>query len=122
MRLRIQERRGDDAWFEDVRRDLASFPGILRVQANPVTGSLLVRGRDLALRQIPEVAGDRGWFAVDAPRARRGEARQALRGLATVFMMLAVIQAARGQIMVPALSLAWYAMEILRWEELSEGR
>lgn len=121
VRLRVAERKGDDEWFGETRRAIAGFPGIVRVIGNPATGSFLLRGKDLALRRIPEVAEERGWFAVASPGSR-GPAGNALASLAPIFLGLAVIQAARGQIMVPAISLAWYALEIVRWEELRADR
>jgi hypothetical protein len=122
LRLRVPERRGDDVWFADTRRALAGFPGVLRVAANSDTGSFLIRGKDLALRRIPEIAEDRGWFMLSDSHRHRKPASDALAGLAPVFFGLAVLQAARGQIMVPALSLLWYALEIIRWEELRGDR
>lgn len=122
LRLRVPERRGDEAWFADTRKALAGFPGVLRVTANPGTGSFLIRGKDLALRRIPEIAEDRGWFTLAEPQRHEKPASDALAGLAPVFFGLAVLQAARGQIMVPALSLLWYALEIIRWEELRGER
>jgi hypothetical protein len=118
IRLRIPERKGDDDWFADTRRAINQFPGIVRVIGNSATGSFLIRGKDLAVRQIPEVGEERGWFAVRDPARSGGAAADALASLAPVFLGLAVIQAVRGQIMVPAISLAWYALEIVRWEEL----
>jgi hypothetical protein len=122
LRLRVPERRGDAPWFAATRKALAGFPGVLRVTANPDTGSFLIRGKDLALRRIPEIAEDRGWFALSGPDRSRRPAGDALAGLAPVFFGLAALQAARGQIMVPALSLLWYALEIVRWEELRGDR
>ena len=122
LRLRVAERRGDGPWFATTRKSLAAFPGVSRVTANPDTGTFLVRGKDLALRRIPEIAEDRGWFALAGPAAPRLPAGDALAGLAPVFFGLAVLQAARGQIMVPALSLLWYALEIVRWEEIRGDR
>jgi len=122
VRVRVAERKGDDEWFGETRRAIAGFPGIARVSANPATGSFLVRGKDLALRRIPEIAEKRGWFSMTLPGRSGVAGTDALASLAPVFLGLAVIQAVRGQIMVPALSLAWYALEIVRWEELRADR
>jgi hypothetical protein len=110
-RIRIPEMRGDAEWFEGVRRGLAAYPGITRVKANPAGASLLVEGHDLAVRRIGSVAESQGWFRLEpeAPPVERG---RRLDALVPVLVLLALVQAMRGQIMVPALNLLWYAARL----------
>ncbi len=42
VRLRVLERRGDAGYFAQVVEKLAQLPGIERVEANPLTASVLV--------------------------------------------------------------------------------
>lgn len=42
LRLRLLERRGDEAFARQVEQALAPLPGVTQVRANPVTGSVLV--------------------------------------------------------------------------------
>ncbi|MGD9387090.1 MAG: hypothetical protein PVI87_02585 [Gammaproteobacteria bacterium] len=110
-RIRIPEMRGDTEWFEAVRREMAAYPGITRVKANPAGASLLVEGHDLAVRRIGSLAESQGWFRLEpeTPPTAGGRGRDAL---VPVLVLLALVQAARGQIMVPALALLWYAARL----------
>jgi hypothetical protein len=42
MRIRIPDRRGDDGFSVQIERDLVQHPGVQQVQANPLTGSVLI--------------------------------------------------------------------------------
>lgn len=110
-RIRIPEMRGDTGWFEGVRDGIAAYPGITRVTANPASASLLVEGHDLAVRRIGSLAESQGWFRLEAeaePVAGRG----GFEVLVPALVLLALVQAVRGQIMVPALTLLWYAARL----------
>jgi P-type Ca2+ transporter type 2C len=42
MRIRVPDRRGDECFSHHVERELGRNPGITQVQANPLTGSVLI--------------------------------------------------------------------------------
>jgi hypothetical protein len=124
------------AYFSEVTRALAGCPGVKSVEANALTGSLLIV-HDTEDRTLAEFALDRGLLAMDfspAPAAAATDADRWLgalsdlskriadasggRGdltaaLATIFLVLAVVQLARRQVAVPAVTALWYAIESL---------
>ncbi|NGP51951.1 hypothetical protein [Thioalkalivibrio sp. XN8] len=111
-RIRIPEMRGDAEWFEAVRAGIAAYPGISRVSASPAGASLLVEGHDLAVRRIGSLAETQGWFRLEPPAPEPARARRGTDALVPVLVLLALVQAVRGQIMVPALTLLWYAARL----------
>jgi len=74
--------RGNDYFFEAVRSQLASLPGVAELTVHPLTGSILMRGaaEPAALRDL---ARDRQLFELQPPEAsaqsrdRRGTLLQA---------------------------------------------
>lgn len=138
LRLRVAERRGDEAWFRGAVAQLRECPTVSDVSASPVTGSLLVRhdGPDIDVIQsyaraleLFEVAQDpappaahtaapdsliRGRL-VDADRWVRRESANGtdLRSLALVGLLGASVwQALRGQVLPAAGTLLWYALTL----------
>jgi Heavy metal associated domain 2 len=138
-RFKIPERRGDQAFFNDVCERLRKYPSVREVEANPVTGSLLLQYAgelesepvQAALNALAELVE----LELSAPpvakrlRADAIEVDQTIRrfthgaldlGSAAALGLLALagVQLLRGQQPVSAISLAWYATELLRrWEE-----
>lgn len=122
VRVRIAALRRDDEYFRSVERGLVSQ--FEHVVADSTTGSVLVTGESATPAALRQIAAERGLFALAAPvrtRAPAGAAenvsseRDWSRATALLFAGLALIQAARGTVLAPASSLAWYAVEALRW-------
>lgn len=135
VRLKIDGKRGDRAWFDALALELSLSEGILAVDANPLTGSLLIRHEGPLERLLGELA-ERGSLHVaslepqEIPLGRRLAQRAAavdeslrrasageldLAGAALLgLLLLALVQAARGQLAGPAVSLLWYASSLAR--------
>ena len=142
IRFKIPERRGDHAFFDEIAELLRRFSTVTKVECNPLTGSLLLHhlgendGEPMqaALNALAEIVE----LELSSPPVARGlraeviEVDQSIqrftRGaldLSTTtalgLLALAGIQLLRGQQPVIAVSLAWYATELLRrWKEPSE--
>lgn len=134
-RLRIEGRRGDVAWFDRLTLELALVEGVRAVEANPRTGGLLVL-HDGPLEPIlqhlqtaglvaadPLARGERPFRdrlverlgRLDRAMVRASEGELDGRGaLLLALLGLALLQAVRGQLAGPALSLLWYASGLLR--------
>lgn len=134
-RLRIEGRRGDVAWFDRLRLDLALVEGVRAVEANPRIGSLLLL-HDGPLEPLlarlhaaglvaadPLARGERPFRErlverlgrLDRAMLRASEGELDGRGaLLLAFLGLALLQAVRGQVAGPALTLLWYASGLLR--------
>ncbi len=121
-RLRLPHMRGDSAFFDRLRHDLAEHTKGANVTVNSTTGSVLLRGERLSIAEIRAFGKERGWFDLierkpqtddPPPTGASGDSvnsrsvRYALTGL---FMLLAAVQVMRGQILVPATSFLWYAL------------
>jgi hypothetical protein len=138
-RIGIAERRGQVEYFATLAETLEGFEGVLRVTSNAVTGSVLIEhGRPLA--HIAGFAEAQGLFRLSPPRPdAHTPAAQAAAGLATLdstlkrftegdlnarsailltLIALALVQAARGQVLGPASTLLWAALSLVR----SEGK
>jgi Heavy metal associated domain 2 len=140
-RFKIPERRGDHAFFHEISELLRKFPSMQKVESNPLTGSfLLLYSGDIdsepmqaaldALAEIfelevsaPPVARKLPADVVDVDQAVQRFTHGALdlsTATALGLLVLAGVQLLRGQQPVIAVSLAWYATELLRrWEEPS---
>ncbi|SOD40581.1 hypothetical protein [Nitrosovibrio sp. Nv4] len=137
-RIRIAEKRGDEKYFASLENDLAACPGILAVDANVLTGSVLVRhaADDLqvwgyaAERELFRITNDDpGAPAVTQPtvsdpkavtRNRNPQKRnfqkissRDFNWRSLIFLGLAglgIAQAIEGNIAVPAVTAFWYAL------------
>ena len=142
IRFKIPERRGDHAFFDEIAELLRRFSTVTKVECNPLTGSLLLHhlgendGEPMqaALNALAEIVE----LELSSPPVARGlraeviEVDQSIqrftRGaldLSTTtalgLLALAGIQLLRGQQPVIAVSLAWYATELLRrWQDPSD--
>lgn len=143
LRLRIPEHRHDAAYFTTLTRRLAGLPGILAVAANPETAGVLLRldptpGTD----PVAMIQGAGLLRIIEGPPAlspaligiRRAADRldQALDGLTggsgdlrtlafAVLVILALRQTTRGQLMAPAVTLLWYAFDLMRFARPAPG-
>ncbi|MCS6878939.1 MAG: hypothetical protein RMK73_05760 [Geminicoccaceae bacterium] len=135
VRLRIDRRRYDTAWFDALALELALSERVRSVEVNPRTASVLVyhegpleplldelaargfvRVESLAPREIPvaqRLAERAGALDDRLRRATAGELD--LRGAALLaLLLLALVQVIRGQVAGPAVSLLWYASNLVR--------
>ena len=140
-RFKIPERRGDYAFFHEISELLRKFASVQAVESNPLTGSLLLHYLgDLDSEPVQAALNALAEFVeleLSAPPVARrlrahalgaDDAIQRFSGgavdLSTLsalgLLALAGIQLLRGREPVIAVSLAWYATELLRrWEEPS---
>ena len=132
FRVRVPERRGDEAYFERVRGILGQHASTLEVATNPITGSILVLHRldsvDLleyaeteglfrSTKASPPPHGIPGWFdklgTFDA-EALWARTEKAPERAATGMFMLAAMQALRGSLIPSASTLVLEAIRLLR--------
>jgi hypothetical protein len=143
LRLRLTELKNDSAALTDIAAKLQAIPGVQAVEANVLTGSLLLRyaGPEAA---ILHAAVAQGGFrltpsgpATPDMRGRLDEGlRNLSRGLQTVtggevdlngllvvgLTLLAIQQAIEGNVMVPAAALLWNAYQAARMPPLDVRR
>jgi hypothetical protein len=132
LRVRVPSRRHDHDYFARAADALAGCPGVEELDVNTATASLLVT-HTTTTAAIRDFAQREGLFALaSAPPpqpARRplplrqmdgrlaeitGGAVGLREALALAFLVMAVQQALRGNVMAPAASLLWYALEAAR--------
>ncbi len=144
LRVRVPDRRRDADYFAGAAAHLAACPGITAVEANSLTGSLLIThtvdaaavdgyahaGKLFAMTAAPAPVAatppSEQWLAAVASANRHFATASGGRGdlrtmLAASFLVMAMVQAARGRIAVPAISALWYALRALslgqRWPD-----
>jgi hypothetical protein len=134
-RVKIDEKRGDDAYFATLEKELAECPGVVTVTTDPRTGTALIRHttEDLGLWNYvaehelfqlgknetatptpprPSIVGGTR-IAEHKPYAKSGNGPN-MRLLIFLGMMgLGVVQAIEGNIAIPAIAAFWYAFSIL---------
>jgi hypothetical protein len=142
LRLKIPEKRRDEAFFDTVRKQLSGQNGIERVEVNPLTASVLVQFHDPDA-PVAENALKNDLFKVDVdaleavvePPALTEEAAEVFAQAdmtvrqwtgnaadlrSAIFLALIVgglYQLLRGNIAAPAATLLWYAGATLRlWD------
>lgn len=131
VRLSIDSKHHDHAYFAHLGRELAAVDGVVSVRTNALTATVLVVHR-VALRRLGEDAAARGLFRlveeVESPRVhvRRRLARLSRDvsrvtgghwNLADVLFLsfagFAFAEAVKGNVAAPAATLAWYAFNML---------
>ena len=114
LRLKLPSRRGDQLYFKDLVGRLANVPGVAALNANPLTGSLLIRHDGNAdaimsfmereglvqLRHEPETPAE-GDAATTIPDPNKG--------LAVGLSGLSLVQMVRGQLTGSASENFWNA-------------
>ncbi|PPD34606.1 MAG: hypothetical protein CTY21_09700 [Methylomonas sp.] len=141
VRLKIPAMRGDDGFFEHVAETLAGCEPVQQLLINPSTASLLIQHGDSAFDGIADYAAASGLFIVsesvdaelpaaenltvaswsslgvaefDQQLTRLSAGRVDLRSLLFLgFAGLTVHQAAKGNIMSPASTFFWRALDLL---------
>ncbi|MFO1429050.1 MAG: hypothetical protein U1F76_02745 [Candidatus Competibacteraceae bacterium] len=133
-RLKIPDRRGEPHYFTRLSERLSQCAGIVRVETNPRTGSLLLE-HTIPLAQIAAFAQSQQLFTLGPPEPLQQEISrstqaglrwlnrqfaQASEGLLSVRVALILglaglifIQVARGQILMPATNLLWFLVQAL---------
>jgi hypothetical protein len=131
LRLKIPSRKGDHPYFDTLRHHLSNLPGVRSVEANPVTGSLLLMLEPG--REVPLVHAAGNYFRLMNPDPRRetlqqvaagrfGEINRKIRNFTggeldlqslgfAGCLALGIYQISMGNIAAPAWYVAfWYAM------------
>lgn len=113
VRLRIPERRGDEAFLGAVGAKLGALPQVRSVQLGIATGSIVLRFDD-GFEQLRDDAREQAIALVDDLNAAAQPVRLDPRGAtALAFAALSLLQVARGVVLPPALTLAWYAATLV---------
>jgi len=127
-RLRIAERRGDAVFFASVATGLSTIAGVYNVQVRPLTGSLLIQ-HGPSLERVGEAAKKAGLFVIakTAPAAPPQSVKwPALlvdpRMTAAVGLgLMALWQVRKGNVLPPALTVAWYAAHMSGLLSVGDG-
>lgn len=134
LRLRVPGMRGDVPFFRDLVARISPLEDIEAVRANPDTGGILILHRRDAQQAVLDRLASAGNLTADEyvppsafSRAIAGlgkldevlarETRGGSSLSSVVFLLLvgmALAQIARGQVMAPASSLLWYALDLTR--------
>ena len=116
-RLRIEARRGDNAFFASIATGLSALQGVDHVGVRPLTGGVLIQ-HHLPLPQVAEAAARARLFTLAGSDAARPPYRAALTDPRTMVAIglgaFALLQLMRGRILPPAITLALYAATIGR--------
>lgn len=136
VRIAIPEKRGDNAFFAALADRMARHEGVLRARGNAAAASLVVEytnrpedvvraleRADLAIAPLPATVDDTGVTAASTTVANSvacsGGAGIAPMSVAcAAFGVVGIVQALRGEIMIPALSAFWYAASAFRLAQI----
>jgi hypothetical protein len=114
-RLRIEARRGDDAFFASIATGLSSLQGVGHVDVRALTSSVLIR-HHAPWAQVAEAAARARLFVLDGAAVRQAYDRtQALdaRAIAAIGLgAFALFQLVQGRVLPPAITLAFYAASL----------
>ncbi|MDB5408266.1 MAG: uncharacterized protein JWL84_3178 [Rhodospirillales bacterium] len=135
VRIKVPERRGDSDFFDDIKRRLERLDGVSHVATNPVTGSILVQHEgeiaDLVMQALGADIGNLLELALHAPPVAQRlclEMAAIDRNIKRVtageldlgtLASLGLLAMAAGQLLYRrqpaiAVSMSWYASELLR--------
>ena len=150
LRIKIPLRKGDRAFFSALQDHLSrfsEFPGIQKIELNPITGSMLVihslETNPAYLKLIEAYVEQKGLFKIGTPSPPHASVFGKLaetfknanneitdftageldiRSLALVALLgLGLYQISRGQFMIPAVSAFWYAATLLKEQPADNG-
>jgi hypothetical protein len=136
MRLRIPARRKDLAYFVHLYEDLRKVPGVADVVINPSTASVLLHFPQESATSVVESLGRMGLLHQDRDdRSSRRvlgrierfftnhkSAATDVRTVLLTFMIgIAIHQALQGKILAPALTVLWYAYDLLNAQQEGKG-
>lgn len=124
VRLRIPALRRATRSLTELASTLEKIEGVGNVHPNEMTGSLLIEGMRMSLEQLQQIAQRAAHVQISRESAEPTDAaliawertsmRALERGAPLALLGLAIVQATRGQLLPPALSLALYALDHLR--------
>lgn len=133
VRLQVPERRGDNAFFDEVSRRITESGLVHSVRVNPVTGSIVLEFDGQPEQQLAKLGAAMPFEIEMAPagQAQRAALPEPARPFklvsdreinpmlmaSTLFAAVGVVQAIRGQLLVPALTAFWYAANAFRMAE-----
>lgn len=111
-RLRVADRRGDEAYFASVAKGLLAIAGVRAVEVAPLTGSVLIQHSG-PLARIGVAAQEARLFVVgEAPQPARVAQDISIdpRALAALALFAAALwQVSKEHVLPPAITLLWYA-------------
>jgi hypothetical protein len=114
-RLRIADRRGDEAYFAAVAKALSAIAGVRAVDVAPMTGSVLIQHSG-PLARIGVAAQEAQLFVVgEAPLAPREAPQVSIDPKIVAALALAAAalwQMSRERFLPPAITLLWYASRL----------
>lgn len=138
-RIKVVSERGNSDYFDWVAQSLSECPGVQDVNTNVRTGSLLLE-HSIALNELAAFAEEQSLFTLENQPAtaetllsraatgfaqadiqitRLSEGELDVRSiLLLTLLILSAVQVARGQILVPASTFLWYAVELLYTEKM----
>lgn len=134
-RVKIDEKRGDAAYFARLEEELAGWHGVVALETNPLTGTVLIshatedtslwdyaiehelfqlEKNETAARTPPHPAITRGTRTTEHTSYTKSGRRSDIRWLIFLGMMgMGVVQTIEGNIAIPAIGAFWYAFCIL---------
>jgi hypothetical protein len=134
-RVKIDEKRGDAAYFATPEKELTGCHGVVAVETNPLTGTALIShatedtslwdyaiehelfhlgANETAARTPPHPAITRGTRTAEHKSYTKPGRRSDIRWLIFLAMMgMGVVQTIEGNIAIPAIGAFWYAFCIL---------
>lgn len=141
IRLKIPEKRGDEAYFEYLAESFAGCEAVSQLQLNPQTASLLIQHGAVPFLEVADFASSNSLFTVtgesetelpateqmsiaslsnvlaahlDHKLADLSAGRVDVRSVLFLgFMGLAVREASKGHVMAPASTFLWRALQLL---------
>lgn len=136
-RIRIRSKQGDADYFVRVAQALEKLPIVHTVRINKQSGSIVITHEEGKREQIAQYAQSAelfileklhyertplfkkaaaGFSNLDSGLNRMTEGKWDYRScLYVVLVVAAIVQILRGQILVPAATLLWYALDLLRF-------
>ena len=140
VRLRIEEKRKDPEFFEQVRNQLDSVSGIMEFKINSITGCIVISHPEQSWPELEEQLGELGLFEIahaqepgipetaestafgplqyslsriDQTLSAGSAGKIDLRTLAYIGLMVFTIrQIMKGQVLGPALPMLWNALSL----------
>lgn len=135
VRFKVPERRADRRFFDEIDRRLRRLPSVKAVKTDPVTGSVLVEHKGEIADLVKETFGADVGELVEMVLSTPPVARRLRSEITTIdrsirdftggeidlgtlaslgLLAMAAVQLVRGQQPAMAVSLGWYATELLR--------
>lgn len=133
-RLRIRDKRNDQAYFEELRGRIAESVDGADVRVNPITGSVLVSHGNMSVSELEGRLTETSMFELlDGPQPEAPALEHLFSGISRIdqaitessgggadlrtfmfigIMAMAMQQMLRGNVMVPAMALLWNAMDL----------